>query len=601
MAFLILTATAALFGHWTLRPLGLSGGPAGAALRLLTGLSLLALTTLLLGRASLAVAGYALYALAMIGFAVDLYFHRRRISALPKAPHGPRAPWTPFEIVCVMTLAVSLAASLISALAPATSWDATIAHLALPKAYVRMGQIAAFEDNAYSGYPQLMHALFTLAYQIGGESTAMLVNWLVAVCVCGVAYGVGSHLAGRRAGFVAAAMLSTAPIFIDQAGATSIDLACAGFGLAALYALLKGYEEGRFRWLVLAGFLAGSAAGVRHTGYLMVALLTLGVFITARERRRVSSALFFVSALAAMFPWLLHSALEVGNPFYPFLMSIFPGRGLPDNEITSVGTHESLRGTNLLRFVMFPWDIVMRPYWYDGWSKSPGPWVLLLGVPGLFIGGPRARALAAYCIAGGICLFFFRQSARYLLPFLLPMMPVAAAAAVRLPLHRTITTLLLASFAFGIALAAASVSFKVPVAFGFQTRSEYLTSRIERYPLFSWANTNLPPDKRVLTLDLRGYFLDMPAYQNFEALKPLGRLSHAEQLEWLRARGIAYLLFPETYVEQSKSYRETGVLETIYKWRMDGRHFNRLWREEIENPRGGREWVSVYLVRYDVP
>ena len=80
--------------------------------------------------------------------------------------------------------------------------------------------------------------------------------------------------------------------------------------------------------------------------------------------------------------------------------------------ITAPGTHESIdraRGISFVALLRFPWDIIMRPQDYDGWSKSPGGMVLILGLPGLFLGGWRARILGAYSALGGGLFFFFQR------------------------------------------------------------------------------------------------------------------------------------------------------------------------------------------------
>ncbi|GAG44831.1 unnamed protein product, partial [marine sediment metagenome] len=238
--------------------------------------------------------------------------------------------------------------------------------------------------------------------------------------------------------------LATAPVFLDQAGTASIDLAFAALTAAALACLVAWFDEGKPAWLALAAFLAGSSCGIRHTGYLVCLLLGLAVLCGKNPNRVRTTAGFAGLALAAALPWLVRSAVVAGNPVYPFLESVFsPGR-LPDASITAFAAHPSIKGTGWKDLLRFPWDIIMRPGLYDGWTKSPGGLVLLLGIPGLVVGGKRSRWLGGFSVAGGVSFFYFQRLARYLLPFFVPMMVVAGVAACRLKgLRRSVSVLLL--------------------------------------------------------------------------------------------------------------------------------------------------------------
>ncbi|MBN2308528.1 MAG: hypothetical protein JXR94_06125, partial [Candidatus Hydrogenedentes bacterium] len=236
---------------------------------------------------------------------------------------------------------------------------------------------------------------------------------------------------------------------------------------------------------------------------------------------------------------------------------------------------------------------------YDGWSKSPGALALLLGVPGVIVGGKRARWLAAYCAAGVACLFFYRQYARYYLPFFLPMMVLAGVAACRLrTLRKPVAVLLAVTFAYGLVLDVAAVHFKIPVALGFESRDHYLTRRVERYPAFQWVNKEIGPSGRLLfTLDPRSYYIHTPTYQNQEELRPLIGASIDEQAEWFRARHIRYLLYPKAYIESSPGYRQDGFLAMFDAWRADPERFVLIERFELERPRaGGTEVVEIYEI-----
>jgi MFS family permease len=540
--------------------------------------------------------------LEMIGTAIRRRRRRKAQEAgeAPAASSG-HAPLTRFEKICVTAVGTGLFLALISALAPVTSWDAGVAHLALPSDYVREGHIYAFEGNAYSAYPHLMHTLYTAAFSQGGERAAMLLAWTMAVLGCVIVFGAARRIAGRTAGLVAAAILATAPIFVDQGGTASIDLAFAVMFLASVSAFLAWRNEGRMVWIVLAGIFAGSACGIRHTGYLTGVLMLAWVVLSTKEKRWPVTAIFATIMAVAAGPWLLRSFLVTGNPFYPFFNEMLASAGPADPAITNVTQHESLRSVRLMNYFLFPWQIIMQPYRFDGISQSPGPWVLLLGVPGFFWGGKPARALGIMSLVGGTALFFFRQYARYYLPFFLIMMVVAGVGAVRMRgLRYLVAPLLILSFAYGLTYEAAAVHFKVPVVLGLESREEYLMRRVERYGAFRWVNENVAPDQTVFTLDFRSYYIVGKTYQNQESSFPLLGQSIWDQLAWFKERDIQYLFYPVQYIKESPGYYGERNLWMLFRQWRHSKFFVLVQELDLPRPDGsGIERVEIYEIHYE--
>jgi dolichyl-phosphate-mannose-protein mannosyltransferase len=598
MSFIILIAAAGVLGGWTLRACGESADAEGIAYRMLAGLCLCAVIVMVLGSGSLRAAYAVVVAVAAIGLAYEIFFRLPRRSAAQVTP-TLREPFSLFERFCIGISGVSLTLSLIAAFAPVTSWDAGVAHLAVPAAFVREGRLHAYEGNAYSAYPILLHTLFAFALFQGGETAATLVAWLFACAGTLAAYALGARLAGRRAGLIAAAGFSTMPIFFAQAATPAVDLPVAAVLLAALAAYAAWRDGPRPGLLVLCALFAGSACGIRHTAYVLCVILFVAIILAAKNHRGQAALVFGGVTLLAAAPWLLRSYLVSGNPIYPFFTHLFAGSSIADAPMT-LAAHESIRSRGIFNLLVFPWRIIMWPERYDGWAASPGPIPLLLGVPGLFIAGRRARELGVMALAGIIALYFFRHHARYLLPFFAPLLVVGAAAACRLePLRKAIAVLLVFIFAYGLVIGAATHHFKAPFAIGVEDREAYLARRVERYAAFEWVNTNVPPRHTVLSFDPRAYYLRGRSFINPEALKPLVNFKPEERLAWLRERDIRNILYPREYAWESPVIRQTGLLDVIEQWRDDKDHFYLL--QTIETPRRydpDPELVEIYEIHY---
>ncbi len=609
MAFFVVLAAAWVSGGLFLRRLRLGETIEGLILRLYVGLCLCAVVVVILGSMSLRVAQGVLYFVAAAGLGYELFVRSR--SRAPSESPGKYPPLSRLEYACVGTIGCVVVLSLVSALAPVTSWDAAVAHLALPQDYARAGHITLLEGNEYSGYPHFVHSLFAYAFFESGETAVTLLNCMFGLLGCAAVFTLGRRVGNRLCGLIAAAIYATAPIYMDQVGAASLDLAFVGISVAALTCLMAWYEEENLSWLVLGAFLAGSSCGIRHTGYLVCALFGLGVLVAESPSRKEAVAWFSGMAFLGALPWLARSAILTGNPTHPFFSSVFSFNSVPAAEVATLGTHSSIKGTGLKDLIWFPWNIIMQPHWYDGWAKSPGGLVLFLGVPGLVVGGRRARWLGAYSIAGGLCFFYFQHSARYLLPFFAPMMVVAAMAACWLRRYfRYLPALLIVAFVYGLALDLAAVHFKLPVVLGLETREQYLERRVERYPAFRWANKHIangsqpgaavPHPGIVLTLDPRSYYFKGPTYQNIEALKLLRDMPFQEQLAWLKVRGITHLFFPKTYVDESHGLHNIGVRAILTAWVQQSGHFVPIKTFDLVRPRAdGTERVEIYEVHYD--
>lgn len=588
MALFALIAVVFLLGTLLLRQFGLSNTAEHRLLATLSALGLCAPVALVVGSVSL-------FAAQVLLILVTLLLLVTLARAKPSRARLRRAPLSAFEWTCTGVTALSLAFALLSALAPATGWDAAVAHLALPAAYARDGHIGLQSGNVYTGYPHFAHALYALTYYPLYEKPATLLSWVFAGLACYAVFALGARAHNRRVGFIAMAIFATTPIFIDQADTVSIDLLFAAFTAGALCALLAWRDEGMPVQLITCGLLAGASCGIRHTGFLVCVLLAFGVLLWTPGWKKRFVVAFAVSAFIASAPWWIRTGLVTGNPLFPFFAEWFPSPVIEHVPITAFGGHETVQttgGLSLLALLRFPWDIIMRPGIFDGWSKSPGVLVLALGLPGLYFGSGGVRYLGSFSGAGLLAFFTFQRFARYMLPFFLPMMVAAAVAAESIrPLRRPIQALLLITFAYGLALHAGAVHFKVPVVLGMQSAEDYLTARVERYGAFAWANRYCM-DGKVLTIDQRSYYLNMPSYQNHWAMLRLAQLDYDSQLAWLAAQEIRYLILPLDYLQESPALRD-ALRPLVQQWRDDRTHFRELQALSLPRRDGGLERVEI--------
>ncbi|NUM54363.1 MAG: glycosyltransferase family 39 protein [Candidatus Hydrogenedentes bacterium] len=559
----------------------------------LAGLCIQSAGLLAIGSVNLVAAQLATLLVALGGIAFAVYRLLHGQSLLVPVPFRPARGF--IGVASIVAMGAAFAAIVVSARAPATSWDAGVAHLALPAEYARAGRIVAVPGNNYSAYPQLVHTLFAAAPGSLEKESAQLA-WFFGLLLCGGASFLALRIGGERCAVVAPAIISTTPLFLEQCPAPGIDVPYTATVIGALGALAAWKNDRRTGWLLLAGILAGSGCGIRHTAYLVNAMLLFGVLLLSDRRRLRDSAIFSGTMVVCAAPWLVRTAVVSGNPVYPFFSSVLGANAAPDVDVAAIGAHSSIQGSGLLQLLAFPWSLTMNPAHYGGWSTSPGALWLVLGVIGVIVGGRAAHLLGAFGVAGLIAIFFFQRFARYAFPFLAPLMVVASLPVEKLPALRRVTgAALVVSYALGLAPSLAGAALKLPVALGIEPREAYLAARVERFPAMAWAAATFPKDAVVLSLDPRGYYLDRSAHTNFEALKGIASGDAESQRAWLRENRIGYLLYPNKYVTDSPAFRETGVGAMVDAWRADMAHFTLIKEFELPNPRdGGTERVEFY-------
>lgn len=111
----------------------------------------------------------------------------------------------------------------------------------------------------------------------------------------------GRRLAGARAGLLAAAALALAPLSISLGKQLRNDTAATMFIVAAVLLALGVYRRGFHGWeALLAGAMAGLAAGVKYTGvFVLLPVLAAAVLSEDRQRRATAAGLAVCGFLAA--------------------------------------------------------------------------------------------------------------------------------------------------------------------------------------------------------------------------------------------------------------------------------------------------------------
>ncbi|MEL6150447.1 MAG: hypothetical protein AAFR56_12555, partial [Chloroflexota bacterium] len=233
--------------------------------------------------------------------------------------------WTQFLAGFV---AFMLLTALLVALMPPTAWDSLMYHMLLPKRLLQTGQLVAYPDNHYTGFPQTVEIMFAWAAGLFGRDTsAALVHYGAGLLGLVTVAGTLRRYAETHVMWLAVALLLGGGSFWLGFTREYVDMAVFALSAGALAVLTVWRTSGGRAWLVVMGLLAGLAVGVKYTAGMLAIALGVAVLVT-QPRRVVRHGLVMAGvALLVYLPWGLRGLVQYGNPFYPFFYGVFGGIG----------------------------------------------------------------------------------------------------------------------------------------------------------------------------------------------------------------------------------------------------------------------------------
>jgi 4-amino-4-deoxy-L-arabinose transferase-like glycosyltransferase len=135
----------------------------------------------------------------------------------------------------------------------------------------------------------------------GFGSWSMLVpQALMGIGAVGLTYDLVRRRFGRAAGFTAGLVLALTPIAVAISRHNNPDALLVLCSVAALWALVRGLEDGRTRWLVLAGVCVGLGFEAKMAAALLVVPGIAAAWLWVAPRGRLAALRQFVAGGAAM-------------------------------------------------------------------------------------------------------------------------------------------------------------------------------------------------------------------------------------------------------------------------------------------------------------
>ena len=303
------------------------------ALSLCLGEGLLGFAAALLGRSNLCYP-----AVFLILMSIPILIQRRwlalrlaRVRNMLCAEDGATA-----EVIAIALLAAAVGIQFLLAMKPEVGTDSLAMHLALP-AYVSIHHHWAYDvrEFIWAVMPQTTDWCYTLAYSIGGEFAARLLNFANLAALLGLLYSFTRCCCSRLAALAICALYATSPLVQVVTGSLFIDnfLAALLFGgMAAFFFHIhaKGVRLFVAGWLFLglalsckagaAAFLPGIVAFAIYASWKRP--VGVRVWMAAAAAGSAIGVYFFVLA------WLL-----TANPVFPYANEVFHSKLMTNERI----------------------------------------------------------------------------------------------------------------------------------------------------------------------------------------------------------------------------------------------------------------------------
>jgi hypothetical protein len=321
---------------------------------------------------------------------------------------------------CLLLLAFTLYFILyfFNSMAPEASFDGSRYHLALASRYLREHGFHRITNSMYASLSQGVEMLYLWAFAFGQHSAAAMVHFAFLVALVWQMFRYGRRMGLPPAGACGALLVFASPVVGVDGTSAYNDVAVAAIAFT-LFHLLEIWDEVRApRLLAAIGMVAGFGYAAKYTACLGV-VYALG-FVAWKSRRRIrETALVAVCATALAAPWMAKNWIWTGNPFSPFLNSLFP------NPYVTVSFEQEYRHHMALYDLQTRWQIPMQATTYGSLSGLLGPVFLLSPIALLALGRREGRQLLLAALVFG-ATYFSNVGTRFLIPAL-PFVALAMA------------------------------------------------------------------------------------------------------------------------------------------------------------------------------
>jgi Protein of unknown function (DUF1420) len=311
------------------------------------------------------------------------------------------------------------------AVAPLTGSDALHYHFTSQSLVLRDGFVPHFSlvNSFFTGQGHLL-ILTGLALHSEKLALALIVaGGILAAAAC--ACLARQWLSREWAWLCALTFLLTPVVFWQVSTAGAPDIWMAFFAVTGVLAVARARINDRLAITILMGALAGALAGAKYTGCIFAAALTLAFLIETRSLRRLGG---FLSAAVTVGIWpYARNLLWTHDPVFPFLLNWFAPEQINSFTRASMLADTGASGPrSIVQLSLFPLFAAVDHTHAGFWQFfGPLPLAFVFLIISAWRNTPLWRAAGIVWLVSSVLI----AASSGMLRFLLPMFPVAIAAA----------------------------------------------------------------------------------------------------------------------------------------------------------------------------
>ena len=241
---------------------------------------------------------------------------------------------TCLKVVIVGLLSVLIIAVMILSCVPPVSRDALTHHLAVPKLYLKHGDVYEIPSLVFSYYPMNLDLLYVIPLYFGNDIIPKFIHFSFALLTAWLIFGYLRKRIDALYALLGALFFLSLPVIVKLSITVYVDLGLIFFSTASLVYLFKWIEtDFKIKYLIISAIWCGLAVGTKYNGLIVLFLLTLFVpfiYLRSIHSRMLSqsraigySAVFMLVALFVFSPWMIKNYIWTNNPIYPLYDSLF--------------------------------------------------------------------------------------------------------------------------------------------------------------------------------------------------------------------------------------------------------------------------------------
>lgn len=474
------------------------------------------------------------------------------------------------DILFPLILCLSLILLIPSVLTPVRDYDALMYHLQVPRLFLERGSYF-FDPEFYRlSYPSLTEMLFLVGIAFDVDIFSQWISLTYAIIFFLSVYAYGKRFFTPEVGLLAVCILAGNPAFPTYAASPSNDFSWAGYDFWCIFALSiwasMNNRERRNKFLILAGIMAGLAAGTKYLSLPFIAIagvLVLGTSINIKEDTKQAPlkalTIFGLATAIVASPWYIKNLAWTGNPFYPLVFG-GPGWGalqksLLNDYMGSFGT-----GPGIQDLLLIPVNLYLAQPRFATMSLEIFHPLLWLGFGIVFTKGWRNHILLViYSAAGFIVWSLSMDVIRFLLPLsgCLAILSSHVISTFPRSIKRAVSIIFIAGFmliTIGYQISEISSTGTFRYLAGEMTSSKFLEKNVYDYKATEFILENVDKADRVLFLwSGQGYYCDFRCIpddeQTIAIILSMDSPSPQTLAHELRSGGVSHLLLgkPDAY------------------------------------------------------